>query len=95
MAGNHRPKHVAEITGNSNGHGKGRQVFRLAFVHCLEITHTSINAAARWLKRSPETIRGWVNGTHRIDFEAVYLSQKLWPHFFRCLVMMERKARRV
>lgn len=72
-----------------------RRLFRDAFVHCMDATGATSGAAARWLKRRPSTIRGWLAGTHRIDLEAVACSPKLWPHFLRCVVGLERKTRHV
>lgn len=95
---NPRSKSVAKVTGSPNGNWNGkrpRRVFCVAFVHSLEAAGVSVNAAARWMGKAPITVRGWIAGTHRIDFEAVYRSQKLWAPFFRCLVALERKARRV
>lgn len=72
-----------------------RQLFAVAFVHSLNASAVSVNGAARWLRRRPATIRAWISGEHRIDFEAIARSPKLWSHFLRCLVILERKARRV
>lgn len=74
---------------------ESRKVFCAAFVQAVDSSGASLNSVARWVNRSSVTVRGWLRGTHRIDFEAVRGSTRLWGHFLRCLVVLERKARRV
>ncbi len=73
---------------------QARRLFHAAFVHSLEESGGSINAAARWLKKTPSTVRTWLDGTHRIDCEAVACAPQLWPVFLLCLRILERKNHR-
>jgi len=49
--------------------------------------------AAQKIGISPSTLRTWMRGTHRINVEKVAAATNLWPHFLRCLVMLERRGR--
>ena len=70
---------------------KGRALLRVAFQHSLKRAGATHNAAARWLKKEPSTVRRWLAGTHRIDVEAVVDSAKLARHFCSCLALAVRK----
>jgi len=72
-----------------------RATMREAFEHALKRSRASRSAVANWLNRDVSTLRRWLNDEEaEIDFYAVARTS-LWPHFLRCLVVLERKARRV
>ncbi len=48
---------------------------------------------AREIGKDTRTARRILAGKQKLDFEALRASPSLWPHFFRCLVYAERKAR--
>ncbi len=77
--------------GKSPAHRKGRAVLRQALMFALERAAGTHNAAARWLKLRPSTLRRWLAGTHRIDVEAVVESRKLGRHFCTCLALAESR----
>ncbi|HEY3499954.1 MAG TPA: hypothetical protein VGK73_34930 [Polyangiaceae bacterium] len=35
---------------------------------------------------------GWLAGEHRIDLERVATDVRFWPHFLRCLVILELRG---
>jgi hypothetical protein len=70
-------------------------VLSAAFVHALTAVQASQGMAARWLGVTTRTVGRWSRAESPIDVEALACSKKLWPHFFRCLLVLERKARRV
>lgn len=72
-----------------------RAVLRGAFSHALAQVGESQAAVARWLRKDVSTIRRWQAGTVKIDVESIMRSGRLWAPFLRCLVILERKARRV
>ncbi len=84
----------ARSTNGRRGPVKGRALLRAALVHSIEKAGASHNAAARWLKKRPSTLRRWLAGTHRIDVEAVVESTKLGRHFCSCLALAERRLMR-
>lgn len=69
-----------------------RQLFHTAFVHAVDKSGLSIPAVARALAVTTATVRGWVHGKHAITAEAL-TDVRIWAHFLRCVVVMERKAR--
>lgn len=72
-----------------------RATLRVAFAHAVKKSNGSHAAVAKWLGKNPSTVRRWLSRERPIDVEALMRSAKLWPHFFRCLLIIERKARRV
>jgi hypothetical protein len=72
-----------------------RATLRGAFEHACERSGGTHAAVAKWLGKDPSTIRRWLNLERPLDMEALMRSSRIWPHFFRCLVAIERKARRV
>lgn len=72
-----------------------RATLRAAFAHAVEKSKGSQSAVAMWLGKNPSTIRRWLKDERPLDIEAMMRSAKLWPHFFRCLLVIERKGRRV
>lgn len=69
-----------------------RHRLSLAFVHSLGANRTSMRVVAQEFGITRRTVQRWAEGSHRIDIERLMRS-RLWPHFLRCLVIMERKAR--
>lgn len=74
---------------------ESRKFFCEMFVQAVENSGASINAISLWVNRSAVTVRGWLAGTHRINQEALRRSPLIWSHFARCMMISERKARRV
>lgn len=72
-----------------------RATLRVAFAHAVKKSKGSNSAVARWLGKNPSTVRRWLKDERPLDMEALMRSAKIWPHFFRCLLIIERKARRV
>lgn len=71
-----------------------RKTFHVAFVHCVDKSGLATPPrVARELRVTTVTARNWLRGDHRIDLETLAMSGRLWPHFLRCLVVAERKAR--
>jgi hypothetical protein len=71
-----------------------RAIMRAAFVHSISATGISHAAVARLVGKNGSTIRRWLAQTTLVDVEALEQT-RLWPHFFRCWVALERKARRI
>jgi hypothetical protein len=86
----------ATLRDNSRLPKEPRTILSAALKHSLLVTGTSVPAAARFMgRRSTKTVKRWLRGSTPIVVEAVMKSRRLWPHFLRCLVGIERKARRV
>lgn len=77
--------------GKRPAHRKGRAILRDALVFALERAQGTHNAAARWLKLRPSTLRRWLAGTHRIDVETIVESKRLGRHFCTCLALAEKR----
>lgn len=72
-----------------------RLVLATAFVHALTAVQASHGIAARWLGVTRRTVGRWARAEGALDLELLGTSKQLWPHFLRCLTVLERKARRV
>lgn len=72
-----------------------RSILCVAFVHSMKSARLSRSGTARELRKTTHTINRWLQKKSRIDVEAIAASSKLWPHFLRCLLMLERKAGRI
>lgn len=72
-----------------------RAILSAALKHSLRVTRSSPAAGARFVGRDVKTFRRWLREESPIVVEAVMCSGRLWPHFLRCLLGIERKARRV
>lgn len=70
-----------------------RQIFHESFVHSVRSSRMTKAQVARELRITPATVHNWLRGDHRIDLETLAMSLRLWPHFLRCLVVIERKAK--
>jgi len=79
----------------TRGKQECRATLREAFAHACERSRGSQAAIAMWLGINPSTVRRWLKCERPLDVEALMGSARLWPHFFRCLIGLERKARRV
>ncbi len=77
--------------GKSPTHSKGRAVLRHSLMFSIKRAGGTHNAAARWLKLQPSTLRRWLAGTNRIDVEAVIESKRLGRHFCTCLALAEKR----
>lgn len=74
---------------------RGRAILREALESAVDNEAPSHSAAARWIDKDVSTLRRWLAGTHRMDAEAVLDSERLAPHFARCVAIVERKTRKV
>jgi hypothetical protein len=70
-----------------------RTLFCSVLAHAVDESGLSRAATARHLGIAPITLRGWLSGKHAISLETLACSLRLWPHFARCLLVLERKAR--
>lgn len=71
------------------------QTLSSVFVQSLRACRVSQAAAARAMRVTKRTVVNYVKGETPVSVAAVMLSPKLWRHFARCLLVTERKARRV
>lgn len=74
---------------------QARTTLSFALRHALDSAGASHRDAADWLRVSARTVGRWARGEAPIDVEVLMTSWRIWPHFFRCLLVLERKARRV
>lgn len=74
---------------------QSRTTLSFALRHALDAAGASHRDAADWLRVSSRTVGRWARGEAPLDVEVLMTSWRLWPPFLRCLVGLERKARRV
>lgn len=86
---------LSRLSGKSRAPKATRAILSAALKHSVRVTRSTVPAAARFVGRDVKTFRRWLRCESPIVVEAVMCSGRLWPHFLRCLVGIERKARRV
>ncbi len=95
--GNHEPWRSATTIRRSRD--EARTVFVRSLLEGMKHARMSQSGKpsaaklARELGKDTRTARRILAGKQKLDFEALRTSSLLWPHFFRCLVYAERKAR--
>lgn len=72
-----------------------RQTVASVFVQSLRAGKVSHASAAKGMRVTKRTVGAIARGETPLRLEAVMIHRKLWPHFARCLLVTERKARRV
>lgn len=76
---------------------ENRAVVSEALTHAKQITGKSFEGLARAMGPDEKTIRRWVDPKEKAfpSLKALMRNPAVWGHFLRCLVGIERKARRV
>lgn len=69
-------------------------ILRQSFVHCLSVTKTSNEQAAREMDVRRYTVQRYLSGKADVNVKIVLRSVKLSAPFCRCLWALERKTRK-
>jgi len=69
-------------------------ILRQSFVHCLNVTGTSNEQAAREMEVRRYTVQRYRSGKADVSVKVVLRSVKLSAPFCRCLWALERKTRK-
>lgn len=67
----------------------------IALRHAIGRTGASVASAARWCGKSRRTLDRWLDGKQSVSLETLMRTPQLWGSFIRCLVVIERKGRRI
>jgi hypothetical protein len=67
----------------------------IALRHAIGRSKASVAAAARWCGKDRRTLDRWLSGKQAVNLETLMRTPQLWGPFIRCLVVIERKSRRI